>query len=136
MGSYIGLLILAAIALLMITANAALPYLFGPLLIHRTFLFRCPARIVYFDADSLSLPADVSSFLLPACGTLTELGFRSIAHFCLPDVVPNAKSINVLLVNEATAEAAMVEEVPLTRRQRRMMRRQQHQGEPFLPWLR
>ena len=36
----------------------------------------------------------------------------------------------------ATAEAAMVEEVPLSRRQKRQMRRQQHQQEPFLPWLR
>jgi uncharacterized protein (DUF2147 family) len=35
-----------------------------------------------------------------------------------------------------TAEAAMVEEVPLTRRQRRLLRRQQQQADPFLPWLR
>ena len=36
-----------------------------------------------------------------------------------------------------TAEAAMAEPVPLTRRQRRLLRKQQEQGqEPFLPWLR
>jgi uncharacterized protein (DUF2147 family) len=36
-----------------------------------------------------------------------------------------------------TAEAAMTEPVPLTRRQRRLLRKQQEQGqEPFLPWLR
>lgn len=35
----------------------------------------------------------------------------------------------------ATAEAAMVESAPLTRRQKRAMRRQQ-QEDPFLPWLR
>jgi uncharacterized protein (DUF2147 family) len=35
-----------------------------------------------------------------------------------------------------TAEAAMTEPVPLTRRQRRLLRKQQEQGqEPFLPWL-
>lgn len=42
-------------------------------------------------------------------------------------------------VSEATtAEAAMVETVPLTRRQRRLLRKQQQQQEadPFLPWLR
>jgi uncharacterized protein (DUF2147 family) len=36
----------------------------------------------------------------------------------------------------ATADAAMVEAPPLTRRQKRILRRQQHQEEPFLPWLR
>jgi uncharacterized protein (DUF2147 family) len=36
----------------------------------------------------------------------------------------------------ATAEAAMVEPAPLTRRQRRLLRRQQQEQEPFLPWLR
>lgn len=36
----------------------------------------------------------------------------------------------------ATAEAAMVDESTLTRRQRRLLRRQQTQQEPFLPWLR
>jgi hypothetical protein len=35
----------------------------------------------------------------------------------------------------ATAEAAMVESAPLSRRQKRAMRRQQ-QDDPFLPWLR
>jgi uncharacterized protein (DUF2147 family) len=36
-----------------------------------------------------------------------------------------------------TAEAAMVEPVPLTRRQRRLLRKQQQQeGQEFLPWLR
>jgi len=36
-----------------------------------------------------------------------------------------------------TAEAAMAEPVPLTRRQRRLLRKQQEQGQdPFLPWLR
>jgi uncharacterized protein (DUF2147 family) len=36
-----------------------------------------------------------------------------------------------------TADAAMAEEaVPLTRRQKRLLRKQQHQQEPFLPWLR
>jgi uncharacterized protein (DUF2147 family) len=36
-----------------------------------------------------------------------------------------------------TAEAAMVEAPPLTRRQRRLLRKQHEQGqEPFLPWLR
>ena len=36
-----------------------------------------------------------------------------------------------------TAEAAMVEPVPLTRRQKRQLRkRQEQQGEEFLPWLR
>ncbi len=35
-----------------------------------------------------------------------------------------------------TAEAAMVEPVPLTRRQRRLLRKQQEQGQEFLPWLR
>jgi uncharacterized protein (DUF2147 family) len=36
-----------------------------------------------------------------------------------------------------TAEAAMTEPVPLTRRQRRLLRKQQEQGQdPFLPWLR
>jgi uncharacterized protein (DUF2147 family) len=39
-------------------------------------------------------------------------------------------------VPATTAEAAMVEEAPLSRRQRRMLRRQQHEAEPFLPWLR
>jgi hypothetical protein len=34
-----------------------------------------------------------------------------------------------------TAEAAMTEPVPLTRRQRRLLRKQQHEEEPFLPWL-
>jgi hypothetical protein len=36
----------------------------------------------------------------------------------------------------ATAEAAMVESAPLTRRQKRAMRRQQQEQDPFLPWLR
>jgi uncharacterized protein (DUF2147 family) len=36
----------------------------------------------------------------------------------------------------ATAEASMVDAPPLTRRQKRIMRRQQMQEEPFLPWLR
>lgn len=36
----------------------------------------------------------------------------------------------------ATAEAAMVEPVPLTRRQKRAMRRHQQDQDPFLPWLR
>ena len=35
-----------------------------------------------------------------------------------------------------TAEAAMVDESTLTRRQKRLLRRQQMQQEPFLPWLR
>jgi hypothetical protein len=36
-----------------------------------------------------------------------------------------------------TADAAMAEEpVPLTRRQKRLLRRQQENQEPFLPWLR
>jgi uncharacterized protein (DUF2147 family) len=34
------------------------------------------------------------------------------------------------------AEAAMVEPVPLTRRQRRLLRRQQHEQDASLPWLR
>jgi uncharacterized protein (DUF2147 family) len=34
-----------------------------------------------------------------------------------------------------TAEATMTEPVPLTRRQRRLLRKQQHGEEPFLPWL-
>jgi uncharacterized protein (DUF2147 family) len=34
-----------------------------------------------------------------------------------------------------TAEAAMTEPVPLTRRQRRLLRKQQQGEEPFLPWL-
>lgn len=36
----------------------------------------------------------------------------------------------------ATAEAAMVEEPPLTRRQKRLLRKQQEQEGDFLPWLR
>lgn len=35
-----------------------------------------------------------------------------------------------------TAEAAMIDESTLTRRQRRLLRRQQMHQEPFLPWLR
>lgn len=36
----------------------------------------------------------------------------------------------------ATAEAAMVDDSALSRRQKRLLRRQQMQQEPFLPWLR
>ena len=36
----------------------------------------------------------------------------------------------------ATAEAAMAESAPLTRRQKRLMRKQQQEPDPFLPWLR
>jgi uncharacterized protein (DUF2147 family) len=34
-----------------------------------------------------------------------------------------------------TAEASMADTVPLTRKQRRLLRKQQRQEEPFLPWL-
>jgi uncharacterized protein (DUF2147 family) len=48
----------------------------------------------------------------------------------------NADPANAAPVHAATAEAAMAEEGPLTRRQKRLLRRQQQQAEPFLPWLR
>lgn len=101
MGYFEGLLMILAVLV-------AIPYVAGPLLVLGTFHLRCPTRIVYFDADALSIPADVSQYLTPAGEQLERLGFRPVAHFCLPDLVPNVKSINALFVNDATAEGAMI----------------------------
>jgi uncharacterized protein (DUF2147 family) len=40
------------------------------------------------------------------------------------------------LSQSAQADASMVDSAPLTRRQRRLLRKQQQQGEPLLPWMR
>jgi uncharacterized protein (DUF2147 family) len=47
---------------------------------------------------------------------------------------PDAQGVDT--PEAATAEASMVDAPPLTRRQKRIMRRQQMREEPFLPWLR
>jgi uncharacterized protein (DUF2147 family) len=49
-------------------------------------------------------------------------------------VDPDAQGVDT--PEAATAEASIVDARPLTRRQKRIMRRQQMQEEPFLPWLR
>jgi uncharacterized protein (DUF2147 family) len=50
------------------------------------------------------------------------------------EVDPDAQAVDA--PEAATAEASMVDTPPLTRRQKRILRRQQMQEEPFLPWLR
>lgn len=85
----------------------AIPYVLGPLLILATIRFRYPAKLLFFDPDDISLPGDVAEFVYPACEALVSLGFEPVAYFCLPDVA-STNSINVLLINSATDEAAMV----------------------------
>ena len=85
----------------------AVPYVLGPLLILSSFKLKSPTRIVLLDPQGLKLPRDVKQYLQPVCAQLGELGFEPVAYFCLPDLVPNAKSISVLLQNDDTADAAM-----------------------------
>ena len=96
------------IVILMIAAGILFPFIGGPLLILATFKLKSPTRIVYFQPGTMALPLDVKQFVVPACRQLVRLGFRPVAYFKLPNLVSNAESINVLLINEATSEGAMV----------------------------
>lgn len=86
----------------------AVPYVGGPVAILCMFRLQVPARILFFDPETIELPQEVTGFVDSARGELTAMGFEPAAYFCLPDLVTNAKSINVLLVNARTREGAMI----------------------------
>src|SRR4029079_16580680 len=83
-------------------------YVGSPLAIYFKFRYRCPARILFFDPDKLELPGAVGAYFDPACKQLATLGFEPAAHFCLPDLVNNAKSISALFSNSRAQEGAIV----------------------------
>lgn len=89
-------------------AAVALTYGGLPLLLYFVFRLKSPTTVLLFQPEALQLPKEVLAYVVPAGKQLKGLGFQPIAHFCLPDLVQNAKSISAMWVNAETLEAALV----------------------------
>lgn len=98
----------ASTLLIILLLIVAFPYVGGPLLVLLTFKYRIPANIVFFDEAELTLPQHVRNYFDPVRETLESKGFQPVAHFCLPELVNNAKSISVLFSNPEDLEGALV----------------------------
>src|SRR5262245_32887030 len=91
-----------------VAVGAIVVYVLGPLLLLANYRMSFPPEIVYFDAKSPKLPAEIAGFLGPAREEVVELGFRPVTHFCLPNAVTNVQSFSVMLVNDETLDGAMI----------------------------
>lgn len=85
----------------------ALQYVLGPVLIRYTQSMRASPTLVTFDPEVQPAPPAVQQFLDSTEAELWDHGFESVAHVALPDVVPNVKSIIVVMVRPESDDAAM-----------------------------
>jgi hypothetical protein len=85
----------------------ALPYVLGPVLIRYTQTMRVSPTLVTFDPEVQPAPPAVQQFLDTTEAELWDYGFEAVAHVALPDMVPNVKSIIVIMVRPESNDAAM-----------------------------
>ncbi len=85
----------------------ALQYVLGPVLIRYTQTMKATPTLVTFNPEVQPAPPAVQSFLDTTEAELWDCGFEAVAHVALPDMVPNVKSIIVVMVSPESDDAAM-----------------------------
>jgi hypothetical protein len=85
-----------------------LPYVAGPLLIHRTMKLSAEPRLIPFALDHPSLPPEVARDFETVTDQLGPAGFEPVAGLALPEQTPKVRAILLLLANRTTRDVAMV----------------------------
>jgi hypothetical protein len=83
------------------------PYVVGPLLIHRTMKMSAEPRLLPFALDHPSLPLEVARDFQTVADQLRPAGFEPIAGFALPEQTPKVRAILLFLANRRARDVAL-----------------------------
>src|SRR5262245_17297050 len=94
-------------AAVLVLGVLAVPYVIGPIVVHRTFRVRMPPEVIDIDPQLEPLPQQVQQFFDRTGAKLAENGFRQVATIALPTIVSSVQTIFALHAKQSTSEMAM-----------------------------